>query len=178
MNPMSLLVVDDDDVFRGRVVQAFCDRGFHACGAATVSAALEQARDHPPELAVIDLRLRDGSGLDVVTGLMEIDPQTRIVVLTGYGSIATAVDAMRRGATNYLTKPADVDDIVRAFDGVDADADVADVAENPPSLARVEWEHLQRVMSDADGNISLAARRLGLHRRSLQRKLLKDPMPR
>jgi two-component system response regulator RegA len=177
---MSLLVVDDDDVFRGRVVQAFCDRGFHASGAASVSAALEQARDDPPELAVIDLRLRDGSGLDVVTGLMEIDPQTRIVVLTGYGSIATAVDAMRRGATNYLTKPADVDDIVRAFDGVDAEAATApaDVAENPPSLARVEWEHLQRVMSDADGNISLAARRLGLHRRSLQRKLLKDPMPR
>ena len=98
-----------------------------------------------------------------------------VIMVAPAVSVDQIVDAMRRGATNYLTKPADVDDIVRAFDGVDADADVA---ENPPSLARVEWEHLQRVMSDADGNISLAARRLGLHRRSLQRKLLKDPMPR
>lgn len=171
----TLLVVDDDDVLRGRLVRAFDDRGFDARGAATVDDALAAAHLDPPELAVVDLRIGRGSGLDVVAGLLAAEAQTRVVVLTGYGSIATAVEAMRRGAVHYLTKPADADDILRAFGGPDGAAVDDDSA---PSLARVEWEHLQRVVADADNNISLAARRLGMHRRSLQRKLQKHPVPR
>ena len=177
MNAQTVLVVDDDDAFRVRLVRALADRGYDARGAASANDALAAARVEPPELAVVDLRLQPGSGLDVVTGLLAVEPATRVVVLTGYGSIATAVDALHRGAVHYLTKPADADDVVRAFAGPGGDGSAAS-DDRAPSLARVEWEHIQRVMKDADNNISLAARRLGLHRRSLQRKLQKDPVPR
>jgi len=135
-----------------------------------------------PEYAVVDLRMPGDFGLDVVRALLEIDAATRIVVLTGYGSIATATLAIRMGAIDYLTKPADAEQIMAALEADHAskrtsDAAVADHG-SIPSLARVEWEHIQRVLMDCGGNVSQAARALGLHRRSLQRKLAKRPMPR
>jgi two-component system response regulator RegA len=176
-DPRSFLVVDDDAVFRERVARALRARGFDVREAGDVASALAAAHHDSPELALVDLRMPDGSGLDVVRGLRALDTTTLIVVLTGYGSIATALDAVRLGATNYLTKPTDVDRILAAFtpDGVSRDTDVS--AETP-SLARVEWEHINRVLADCGGNISEAARVLGVHRRSLQRKLQKFPLPR
>ena len=169
----TLLIVDDDGPFRERLVRAMRDRGFDAEGAADHGSALATASAESPEFALVDLKLQGESGLAVVRDLKAIDPSTVVVVLTGYGSIATAVEAVKLGAASYLTKPADADQIVAAFDGIQPEAD-AEV----PSLARVEWEHIQRVMTDCGGNVSKAARALGLHRRSLQRKLSKNPGPR
>jgi two-component system response regulator RegA len=132
------------------------------------------ARDDSPELALVDLRLPGRSGLELVRDLKALDGTTNIVVLTGYGSIATAVQSVRLGATTYLTKPVDADQILEAFDAA-PDPSIGAGAAQP--LARVEWEHIQRVLADCGGNISQAARLLGLHRRSLQRKLLKNPVP-
>ena len=173
----TLLVVDDDERFRTRLARAFRERGFAVREAADGAAALALAREESPELAVVDLRMPGASGLEVVRALHALDPTTRIVVLTGYGSIATAVEAMRLGATHYVAKPADADDLLVAF--ARADAPLPD-APGPavPSLARVEWEHINRVLADCGGNVSQAARLLGLHRRSLQRKLAKHPVPR
>ena len=166
----TLLIVDDDAAFRERLVRAMRDRGFEATGAADHAAAMSAARQDSPELALVDLRLPGESGLAVVRDLKALDPATVVVVLTGYGSIATAVESIKLGAASYLTKPTDADRIVAAFDGTPP-TEAARVA----SLARVEWEHIQRVLADVDGNVSQAARALGLHRRSLQRKLWKDP---
>ena len=171
----TLLLVEDDEILRRRLALAFRDRGLAVTEAGSAEAAIDAARKDSPELAVVDLRLPGASGLDVVRELAALDPATVVVVLTGYGSIATALEATRLGARHYLTKPADADQILAALDGQPA-ADVA--AGDVPSLARVEWEHIQRVLHDCDGNISQAARLLGLHRRSLQRKLLKHPLPR
>jgi len=173
----TFLVVDDDEVFRSRVARALRARGFDVREAAGVAPALAAARQDSPEFALVDLRMPDGSGLDVVRGLRALDETTAIVVLTGYGSIATALDAVRLGAVNYLTKPVDVDRILAAFSPGGASRD-AEVAAETPSLARVEWEHINRVLTDCEGNISEAARVLGVHRRSLQRKLQKFPQPR
>ncbi len=178
MKGQSLLVVDDDDVFRDRLARAFADRGFDVRAAGDVAGALALAEEDAPELAVVDLRLGAGSGLTLVDGLLALEPATRIVVLTGWGSVTTAVDALRRGAVHYLQKPADIDEILRALLGEEADAHVDDgAADGPstPSLARQEWEYIQRVMAECEGSVSAAARRLGLHRRSLQRKLQKRP---
>ncbi|HZP48134.1 MAG TPA: response regulator [Vicinamibacterales bacterium] len=172
----TLLVVDDDDVFRERVIRALRARGIEAVGAGDYDAAVAAARADTPELALVDLRLPGRSGLDVVRDLKALDPTTNVVVLTGYGSIATAVESVRLGATTYLTKPVDADQIVAAFDRHAASPD-ADVPVSVPSLARVEWEHINRVLADCGGNVSHAARLLGIHRRSLQRKLSKDPGP-
>lgn len=169
----TLLVVDDDAVFRERVMKALRARGLEVAGAGDLGAALEAVRHETPELALVDLRLPGGSGLDLVRALGELDPSTIVVVLTGYGSIATAVAAIRLGAVSYLTKPADADQIVAAFSG-----HVPDDGGDVPSLARVEWEHIQRVMTDTGGNVSESARRLGIHRRSLQRKLSRTPVTR
>jgi two-component system response regulator RegA len=166
----SLLIVDDDAPFRERLVRAMRERGFDAVGVADHDAAVDAAREESPELAVVDLRLGGESGLEVVRDLKAMDVSTVVVVLTGYGSIATAVEAVKLGASSYLTKPADADQVVAALEGVQP----SDAAE-APSLARVEWEHIQRVLADAGGNISQAARVLGIHRRSLQRKLAKRP---
>lgn len=175
----TLLVVDDDEVFRRRLARAFAERGFGVREAADGDAALALAREESPELAVVDLRMPGPSGLDVVRGLHEIDPTTRIVVLTGYGSIATAVEAMRLGAVHYVAKPADADDLLAAFARAEAPPEAGPATEPAvPSLARVEWEHINRVLADCGGNVSQAARLLGLHRRSLQRKLAKYPVPR
>jgi two-component system response regulator RegA len=168
----SLLIVDDDETFRRRLAKALAERGFEVRVAGDSAAALAEAsRGEAPEAAVIDLRMPGPSGLEVVRALKELEPAMRILVLTGYGSIATAVEAMKLGASNYLTKPADADEIVRAL----FDQKPGAAGSSTPSLARAEWEHIQRVLADCDGNISEAARRLGLHRRSLQRKLAKYP---
>lgn len=175
----SILVVDDDEVLRPRLVRAFRDRGLRAQGAAGCGEARDLLEREAFDMAVVDLRMPDGSGLDIVSSIKERSPRTRVVVLTGYGSIATAVEAMRLGATSYLPKPADADEVLLAFErgnGPPAHDD-RDSQPSPraPSLARAEWEHLNRVLADCGGNISEAARRLGIHRRSLQRKLQKYP---
>lgn len=169
----TLLIVDDDEAFRTRLVRALRERGYDVSGAASYEDAVASAAADSPELALVDLRLPGRSGLDVVQALKAIDDTTRIVVLTGYGSIATAVESMRLGATSYLTKPVDADQILAAFEG----AQLATTTGAVQSLARVEWEHIQRVLVDCDGNITQAARLLGIHRRSLQRKLFKNPAP-
>jgi len=170
----SVLIVEDDAVLRGRLARALRERGYETREAANGDDALRQAREETPEFVVVDLRMPGTSGLDVVREVKALDPTTVIVVLTGYGSIATAVEAVRLGAAHYLTKPADVDAIVAAFDGAPPPGEDRSV----PSLARVEWEHINRVLSDCGGNVSKAARLLGLHRRSLQRKLAKYPVSR
>ncbi len=172
--PVTILVVDDDHALREQLTRAFARRGLDARGAASAEQARERAAEDSPELAVVDLRIGGDNGLEVVRDLLRIDPATKIVVLTGYGSIATAVKAMRLGAVDYLTKPADVDDLLAAF--AHADAAIAPAEElRPASLARVEWEHIQRVLADCDGNVTHAAQQLGIHRRSLQRKLRRAP---
>jgi len=181
----SVLVVDDDETFRSRLVRAFQAREFEAQGAKDGESAIALAKKESPEYAVVDLRMPGMSGLDVVRELKAIDAMTNIVVLTGYGSIATALEAVRLGATHYLTKPADVDDLLAAFDRAKRPpgdplppAPLEREPRNVPSLARAEWEHINRVLTDCGGNISQAARLLGLHRRSLQRKLSKYPSSR
>jgi two-component system, response regulator RegA len=164
-----LLVVDDDGIFRARLTRAFAARGLQTAEAADAAAAVEVARTFRPTCAVVDLRMPGRSGLDLVADLVRLDDRMKVVVLTAYGSITTAVEALHRGAINYLTKPADAEQILAAFmPGQEA-------AHEPPdeglSLARVEWEHIQRTLADCGGNISEAARKLGIHRRSLQRKL-------
>jgi two-component system response regulator RegA len=168
----ALLLVDDDPVFGRVLTTALGRRGFQV----TLAASVAQARDLLPQLrashAVLDLRLPDGSGLELVPLLRERLPQVRIVVLSGYASIPTAIDAIKLGATYYLAKPVDADAVVRAFDAGDA-ALPAPAPQQPPSVRRVEWEHIQRVLKDCDGNVSAAARALRMHRRTLQRKLSK-----
>ena len=176
----SVLVVEDDAVLRQRLARAFRDRGYEVREAADYEGALAAAREEAPEYAVVDLRMPGRSGIDVVRGLLEVDPATVAVVLTGYGSIATAIEAVKAGAAHYLTKPAHVDEIISAFDrrGGQGAGDASPREDYVPSLARVEWEHINRVLTDCGGNVSRAARLLGLHRRSLQRKLNKFPAPR
>ena len=170
----ALLLVDDDAVLRERLARAFRERGYEVRTAAGYDDALALAREESPEHAVVDLRMPGRSGLELVAALKELDASTRILVLTGYGSISTAVDAIRLGAINYVPKPADADDLIAAFEKADApDPGRQTRGYRAPSLARAEWEHIQRVLSDCGGNISEAARRLGIHRRSLQRKLAK-----
>jgi len=174
-----ILVVDDDNIFRPRLVRALEDRGLRTYGAASGVEAVKLMREVKPVRAIVDLRMNEESGLEVLQQLKAIDPALIVIVLTGYGSIATAIDAVRLGATYYLSKPADADDIVSAFARAEApplDPPPPDSDDyRAPSLARAEWEHINRVLSDAGGNISEAARRLGIHRRSLQRKLQKYP---
>jgi two-component system response regulator RegA len=172
----SVLVVDDDEVFCGRLARALGDRGFEVRTARDGASALAEAEADPPELAVVDLKMPGLPGLEVVRALHALEPATRILVLTGYGSIATAVEAMKLGATNYLPKPADADQVLSALGHGEPTGGDPDIG--TPSLARTEWEHLNRVLVDCGGNISEAARRLGIHRRSLQRKLAKNPPPR
>jgi two-component system response regulator RegA len=172
----SVLIVDDDAVFRSRLCRAFRDRGWEVAEADDGERALRAAREHSPDLAIVDLRMPGMSGLDVVRVLHETDDTICIIMLTGFGSIATAVTATKLGADHFLSKPADADQILAAYRRL-AEGNEPDAPETVPSLARVEWEHIQRVLEDCGGNISQAAKLLGLHRRSLQRKLLKYPPP-
>jgi len=173
-----LLIVEDDDALRGRLARAFAARGYDVRQAATIAEAEAIAAVDPPELVVLDLRVQMAHGLDLIPKLTAADPQTRIVVLTGFGSIATAVEAVRLGATHYLTKPADADEILAAFERGTEGTSVSRAPLQPMSLDRVEWEHINRVLVECQGNVSEAARVLGLHRRSLQRKLSKHPLRR
>ena len=172
----SILLVDDDEPLRERMARAFRDRGYEVRTASDYDGALALAREESPMYAVVDLKMPGRSGLEVVRDLLVVDPATRAVVLTGYGSIATAIDAVRLGAVHYLQKPADVDDILAAFERDEkAPLTAPDASFPAPTLARAEWEHINRVLSDTGGNISEAARRLGMHRRSLQLKQRKYP---
>ncbi len=169
-----MLVVDDDDAFREAMELEFTDRGFQVLLAPDHKSAIGLASMHRPGYAVIDLRLAGERGLEVLKELKELLPECRAVVLTGYGSIATAVEAVKLGAAHYLTKPVDPDAIVKAFEATEGDPTVT-VSMSPPSLARHEREYIEYVLAATGGNISEAARRLGLHRQSLQRKLRKYP---
>lgn len=169
-----LLLVDDDATFCSVLSRALENRGFQVRVAHTVADALSRIEDSAPEYAVIDLKLPGQSGLALVSKLKALDEQTKIVVLTGYASIATAVEAIKLGAAYYLSKPADADDIVAAFHRESGDQS-APVSEKPPSVNRVEWEHINRVLMENNGNISATARALDMHRRTLQRKLNKRP---
>lgn len=167
----TLLLVDDDEPFVKRLARAMEKRGFVPETAESVAAGKLIAQSRPPAYAVVDLRLEDGNGLDVVEMLREIRPDCRIVVLTGYGAIATAVAAVKIGAIDYLSKPADADDVTNALL---ARGDVMPAPpENPMSADRVRWEHIQRVFEMCDRNVSETARRLNMHRRTLQRILAK-----
>lgn len=170
----TILVCDDDEVLRSRMEKAFSKRGFHPLTADCYDRAMEVVRAHQPDFAVIDLKMPGPSGMTLLRDLLAVSPDTRVVILTGYGSIANAVEAVKMGAVNYVTKPADADQILSALNtdtGKPAHADVNDMS--PPSLAEAQWEHIQRVLADCKGNISEAARRLDIPRRTLQRKLKK-----
>lgn len=169
------LLVDDDERLRERLARALRSRGYEVYTAPGADQALATAASVEPAFAVIDLRMPGRSGLELVRDLVQRQPELQAVILTGYGSIPTAVDAIRLGAVNYLAKPADADMVLAAF-AHGADEPLVDPpAYDAPSLARTEWEHIQRVLEDCGGNISEASRRLGLHRRTLQRKLQKYP---
>lgn len=173
---MNWLLIDDDRTFLERLGAALRKRGERVRLAATAEEALREVLHEAPDRVVLDLRLGDRSGLEVLARLQELSPQSRVVILTGYGSIATTVDAMRLGAVNYLAKPVDADQVLAAFARSEAPPLAPEEADyEAPSLARLEWDHIQRVLSDCGGNISKAARLLGLHRRTLQRKLQTTP---
>lgn len=170
----SILVVDDTLILRERLSLAFQQRGFRVETAANFDEAVAVFTSRPTDLAVLDLRMPGRSGLELLNRLLQIRPQTRVIMLSGFGSIPASIDAIRAGAVNFLSKPADADDILGAFIRGDSPSTPQSVTEFPaPSLARTEWEHIHRVLGDCGGNISEAARRLGIHRRSLQRKLRK-----
>lgn len=171
-----VLVIDDDEVFRQSLCRALARRGWEACAAENGEAALSVAAKAIPDLILVDLRMPGMDGLDVVERLRGLNAGMKIMVLTGYGSIPTTISAIKRGADYYLIKPADADQILAAYEKLKTpEEEVAPVTDSAPSLARVEWEHMQRVIEDCGGNISQAARVLGIHRRSLQRKLSKYP---
>jgi len=167
----SLLIVDDDRPFRERLARAMETRGFAVKSAETVRQGVSMVNDAPPAFAVVDLKLDDGNGLDVIEKLHEVRPGARVVVLTGFGNIATAVAAVKFGAIDYLSKPADADDILGAL--MAAPGAKPEPPENPMSADRVRWEHIQRVYELCGHNVSETARRLNMHRRTLQRILAK-----
>jgi len=174
--PGPLLLVDDDAVFAAVLARALGARGFSVTGASDGASALAIARAQEPPYAVLDLKLGAENGLALIPQLLAARPGLRILLLTGYASIATAVEAIKRGAHDYLAKPVDADQVVQALLG-DGNREVGPTPpERAPPLKRLEWEHIQRVMAESDGNVSEAARRLGLHRRTLQRKLAKRPV--
>ncbi|KRA96610.1 two-component system response regulator [Devosia sp. Root685] len=167
----SLLLVDDDAAFLSRLERAMARRGFIVRTAPSVAAGVAAVNEQPPAFAVVDLRLEDGNGLEVVSALHQKRPDARAVVLTGYGNIATAVTAVKLGAMDYLSKPADADDVINAL--LATGEDKPEPPENPMSADRVRWEHIQRVYELCDRNVSETARRLNMHRRTLQRILAK-----
>ncbi len=170
----SILLVDDTFVLRERLSVAMQQRGFRVETAGDYEEAVEVFQQRPTDLAVLDLRMPGKSGLELLRKLLQLNPKCRIIMLSGFGSIPASIDAVRAGAVNFLSKPADADDILSAFlRGDEPSVPDGAIAFPAPSLARNEWEHIHRVLSDCGGNISEAARRLGIHRRSLQRKLRK-----
>jgi two-component system response regulator RegA len=172
----SILLVDDDEVFLSVLSRSMERRGFSVTTAKSTEEALARASSDPPEYAVIDLKMPGESGLALIGKLLELDEKTRIVVLTGYASIATAVEAIKLGAVHYLAKPAKAEEIVAALKRDSEGDSSAEVSENPMSVNRLEWEHIQSVLAENNGNISATARSLNMHRRTLQRKLSKKPV--
>jgi two-component system response regulator RegA len=170
--PAALLVVDDDELYRESLVRAFSRRGIHTTGAHSVETALSAASHLAPDAAIIDLKLGNESGLDVVGKLIEHYPAMRIVVLTAYGTIATALEAIKLGAVNYLTKPVQIEHILSAFNGRTPSPQALSAI---PSAEQVEWDYINRTVQEFGGNVTRAAQALGLHRRSLQRKLKNPP---
>lgn len=176
-----LLLVDDDTLFCEVLAEALARHGYRVDSRHDVASALAQARIAPPKYALVDLRMPGPSGLTLIRALIALNPAMRIVVLTGYASIATAVEAIKLGAVHYLTKPAAVSDILAALQGTAATPPpdgAAPVPDRRPSPERLEWEYLQQVLREHGGNISATARSLGMHRRTLQRKLTKHPVRR
>jgi two-component system, response regulator RegA len=170
----TLLLVDDDHSFCAVMGDALRARGLDVCIAHDVSQGIAAARGDPPEYAVVDLKMPGPSGLELVRALKQLDTHTRIVVFTGYASVNTAIEAIKLGATHYLAKPADADEVMAALHRDAGDVNAA-IPQRPLSVARLEWEHIQRVLAACDGNVSEAARQLNMHRRTLQRKLTKRP---
>jgi len=171
----SLLVVDDDTVFCEVLSEALTKRGYTVSVAHNVDEGIELAKAEPPEFAVVDLKMPGKSGLEMVSELKNLDEHTRIVVLTGYASIATAVEAIKLGAIHYLAKPADADEIAAAFYRDQGDKEMP-IRTKPLSVGQVEWEYIHKMLTECEGNISETARRLNMHRRTLQRKLAKYPI--
>ena len=171
---MNLLITDDDETFCQVLERAMEKRGYIVRLAHSVAEADSILQNFDPEYAVVDLNMPGDSGLKLIPLLKQKNADMRIVVLTGYASIATAVEAIKLGAGNYLTKPADADEIVDALKGNRQD-EINEIPDKPMSMNRIEWEHIQKVLMESNGNISEAARRLGMHRRTLQRKLQKRP---
>ncbi len=170
-----LLLVDDDPIYCSVLGQALEKRDYAVSIAHDVESGIQLAQKTRPEYAVVDLRIGHESGLEMVRRLTEMDQDVHIVVLTGFASIATAVESIKLGATHYLTKPADTDEIIKALNRAQGDSNIS-VKKRPLSVKRLEWEHLQKVLMEHNGNISAAARALGMHRRTLQRKLDKKPV--
>jgi two-component system response regulator RegA len=173
--PQKMLLVDDDPIFLHVLSRAMSKRGYEIYHAENEEDALALEHTHNFDFAVIDLKLEHSSGLQLLVKLKEANENIRVLVLTGYSSIATAVDAIKLGAANYLCKPADADEILQAFDTA-SNLDNTNITATPPSVNRLEWEHIQKVLHENEGNISATARALGMHRRTLQRKLLKRPV--
>jgi two-component system response regulator RegA len=169
------LVVDDDALYLRTLQRSFARHGIDTVAATDVESALAAARREPPDFALIDLRLERESGLDLIAPLRAVGPAMRILLVTGYASVATAVEAMKRGADDYLLKPLTIEAILRALDPQADPPRIAETTMTP--LSRLEWEHIQQALADTAGNVSAAARLLGMHRRSLQRKLAKRPGP-
>ncbi|HWL52546.1 MAG TPA: response regulator [Chthoniobacteraceae bacterium] len=174
LEPRHFLLVDDDDILRERLARALRTRGHRADAVADGPQALAFVQKERPDIVVLDLKMPGPSGLETLRQLRALAPEARFLMLTGYGSIASALEAMRLGAFDYLTKPADADQILAALNPPDPEAET-EPEMVVPSLERIEWEHIQRVLAECNDNISKAAQVLGLHRRSLQRKLQKYP---
>jgi len=172
----SVFVIDDDPTFNRILQRAFANRGIKASGALDGSSISTTLRAAPPDAVILDLNLNGQSGLELIEPIRTAAPKTRILVLTGYASITTAVEAVKRGAYQYLAKPTDVESILRALDGDVREADGIGIETEPMSVGRLEWEHIQRVLAEHEGNISATARALKMHRRTLQRKLAKRPV--
>lgn len=170
----SILIVDDDMTFAAVLGAAFAARGFTVRLAYDALEGCDLAADDSPEYAVVDLKMPGPSGLEVVKRLHALDEHTRVVVLTGYASIATAVEAIKLGAVYYLAKPADADEILAALHRDQGNPEM-EIKQQPLSVARMEWEYIQSILCECQGNVSVTARRLGMHRRTLQRKLAKRP---
>lgn len=171
-----VLVIDDDEVFRRRLCRAFTQRNWEPLAAQNAEEALATAQCNSFDLAIVDLRMPGSDGLSFIEQLRLLGSDCKIIVLTGYGSIPTTIRAVKLGADDFLSKPADADQIISAYERLLLpEQSLTEPLPPAPSLARVEWEHMQRVIADCDGNITQAARLLGIHRRSLQRKLSKNP---
>ncbi|MCL4108938.1 UNVERIFIED_CONTAM: hypothetical protein GTU68_008133, partial [Idotea baltica] len=173
-----ILIVDDDLLFADTLAHSIEKRGYQTFTANDIQTAVELARIHRPDRAVIDLKIGQESGLSLLEKLKEIDPAIQMLMLTGYSSIATAVTAIKLGAHDYVCKPVDADEVLTAFGADGQEPELAPINSNPPSVRRLQWEHVQKILKENNGNISVTARALGMHRRTLQRFLQKKPVAR